>query len=287
MAKAMVETRTTQARRGLLIFFALLIPFSALFEWLLVTRGLVWVAPLMWTPAAASIVARLALGEGFGDVSFRLGRGSGKALLYAWLFPVGAGLIAYGIAWLIRLTQFAPPTHLFGYTFTPLTGFIVSLAVFLTVGTAQSAPTAAGEEIGWRGYMLTRLIDARVPAPLLVSGLIWAAWHLPLILAGVYLPGTSLLVTVPLFVVGATALAYVLAILRLDTGSIWPAVLLHASWNALIQGPFDHATTGAAAPLWTGEAGILTVTVVVIAAFLLARRPWTMHREPVPSNELS
>jgi membrane protease YdiL (CAAX protease family) len=45
---------------------------------------------------------------------------------------------------------------------------------------------AAGEEIGWRGYMLTRLIDARVPAPILTSGIVWALWHLPLVLGGGY-----------------------------------------------------------------------------------------------------
>ena len=45
--------------------------------------------------------------------------------------------------------------------------------------------SAAGEEIGWRGYMLTRLIDAGVPAPVIVSGLIWGLWHVPLIVAGI------------------------------------------------------------------------------------------------------
>jgi hypothetical protein len=81
MAKAMTETRTHQARRGLLTFFALVIPFSALLEWQLFTRGFIWVILLMWTPAVVSIVTRLVLGEGFGDVSFRLGRGSSKATL--------------------------------------------------------------------------------------------------------------------------------------------------------------------------------------------------------------
>lgn len=280
MAKAMVETRTHQARRGLFLFFALVIPFSALFEWLLITRGFIWVIPLMWTPAVVSIVTRLVLHEGFGDVSFRLGRGSGKALLYAWLFPVGVGLVAYGIAWLTGLVQFVPSTHFFGYTFTNVTGFIISLAVFLTAGTIESALLAAGEEIGWRGYMLTRLIDAGTPAPILVSGLIWGAWHLPLIWWGGYVAGTSPLVATLLFMIGAPCLAYVLSYLRLDTGSIWPAILLHSSWNALIQGPFDQATKGAGAALWTGEGGILTVAVLLVIAFLITRRPWVMRREP-------
>jgi hypothetical protein len=43
--------------------------------------------------------------------------------------------------------------------------------------------TAAGEEIGWRGYMLTRLVDAGIPRPVLASGLIWGLWHVPVVLA--------------------------------------------------------------------------------------------------------
>ena len=57
--------------------------------------------------------------------------------------------------------------------------------------TAQTiaAISATGEEIGWRGYMLTRLVDAKIPRPILVSGLIWWGWHAPLILSGQYASG--------------------------------------------------------------------------------------------------
>ncbi len=48
------------------------------------------------------------------------------------------------------------------------------------------ADVAAGEEIGWHGYMLTRLVDAGVAKPILTSGLIWGLWHVPLILGEVY-----------------------------------------------------------------------------------------------------
>ena len=48
---------------------------------------------------------------------------------------------------------------------------------------------AVTEEVGLRGYMLTRLFAARVPQPLFVSGVIWSLWHFPLILSGVYAAG--------------------------------------------------------------------------------------------------
>jgi hypothetical protein len=63
-----------KARRGLAIFFANLVPLSAIFEVLIITTGdFSWLIPLVWVPALASVVARLVLREGFSDVSFRSG----------------------------------------------------------------------------------------------------------------------------------------------------------------------------------------------------------------------
>jgi hypothetical protein len=80
-----------------------------------------------------------------------------------------------------------------------------------------SARVAAGEEIGWRGYMLTRLIDAGVPRPVLVSGVIWGLWHVPLILGGVYLAGPPPIVSALLWMVVAISFSFVFARLRLET----------------------------------------------------------------------
>jgi hypothetical protein len=32
--------------------------------------------------------------------------------------------------------------------------------------------------------------------------------------------------------------------------------------------------------LWTGESGILTILVLIIAALIINRRPWAMLRQP-------
>ncbi|MEZ4735063.1 MAG: hypothetical protein R3E79_48830 [Caldilineaceae bacterium] len=59
-----------------------------------------WVLFLMLTPTVASVVARLTLREGFGDVSFRVGGRRGvQAILLALILPVIIGLVAYGVAW--------------------------------------------------------------------------------------------------------------------------------------------------------------------------------------------
>ena len=159
------------ARRGLAIYFAVLVPFSAVFETLMIVGGgSSWVAALMWTPGAASIIARLILREGFADVSFRLGgRQGAKAIVIAVLFPIVIGLISYGIAWTVGLAHFSPRPDALAAGFVgdsapPIVVFVINLALAATVVAVFSARVAAGEEIGWRGYMLTRLIDAGVPA---------------------------------------------------------------------------------------------------------------------------
>jgi membrane protease YdiL (CAAX protease family) len=281
-----------QARRGLAIYLTVVVVFTAVFEAILIISGnMSWIWALMWSPAAASVVARLALREGFADVSFRFGgRRTLKGILLALVFPIVIGLVAYGIAWATGLAQFDPqPVGLVasfvGDTASPVTIFVVMLALTATIGTIFGALSAAGEEIGWRGYMLLRLIDAGVPRPVLVSGLIWALWHIPLVLAGVYVAGSSPVISAVLLMVTVTSFGFVIARMRLETGSIWPAIALHAAWNSIIQAAFDAATTGAGAALWVGEAGILTALALVVAAVIFSRGHWTIRRVPEARQE--
>ena len=184
--------------------------------------------------------------------------------------PLAVGSLAYGAAWLTGLVGFQGGAG----------AFLVGLVAATSINAVLGFIFTAGEEIGWRGYMLTRLIDAGVPRPVLVSGLIWALWHLPLILAGIYAAGPSPTLSAVLFVGSVTSIAFVFARMRLETGSIWPVIFAHSAWNSIIEGPFDGATKGANAALWTGESGILTVIVLVVVAVLVSRGTWTYIRRP-------
>ena len=281
-SSATITADRNHARRGLMLYFALLVPLSALLEGLIIrTHNPAWLLVLMWVPALASVVARLTLREGFADVSFRLGGRRGwHSLGFALSFPIVVALVAYGAAWASGLAQFVGFTQALGRTVPPLLGFAIALLLAGTIEVLPSALLAAGEEIGWRGYMLTRLIDARVPQPILVSGLIWGGWHVPVILAGIYAAGPFPLLSAALFMGEVISISYVFARLRLATGSVWPAIVLHGAWNSVIQGPFDGATAGAARLLWTGESGILVVLTLVLATIIVARWPRPMLRQP-------
>jgi uncharacterized protein len=259
------------ARRGLAVYLGLVVVLSALFEGIIISTGVmgVWLLPLMCTPAAASVIARLVLREGFSDVSFRFG-GLRTLPWYALGLgvPLAVGTLAYGAAWLTGLLGFQGGA----------VAFLVGLASAATWMAVLGFLLTAGEEIGWRGYMLTRLIDSGMPRPVLVGGLIWALWHVPLVLGGVYAAGPSPALSAVLIVVSITSFGYILARMRLETGSIWPVIYAHSAWNRIIQGPFDGATKGANAALWTGESGIFTVIVLVVVAVLVSRGTWTYVR---------
>ena len=265
------------ARRGLAIYFALVVVLSGAIEAYIIMNpelfGTLWVLALMWSPALASVIARLVLKEGFSDVSFRFG-GLRTLPWYALGLgvPLAVGILAYGSAWLTGLVGFEDSAGAF------LVG-LVSAATWITI---YGFIFTAGEEIGWRGYMLTRLIDAGVPRPVLVSGLIWGLWHLPLILGGVlYADSPSPALAAAIFMVSVTSFAYVLARMRLETGSIWPAIVGHAAYNSIIQSAFDPATRGAGAPLWVGmEAGILVALTVFVTAVVFSRGRWTILKVP-------
>jgi len=104
-----------QARRGLTIFFAIVVVLSAPIEaGIIITNALdgglisqlMWLTGLMAVPATASVVARLVLREGFSDVSFRLGGRRGRsAIVQALILPVVIGLVAYGIVWTTGLAH--------------------------------------------------------------------------------------------------------------------------------------------------------------------------------------
>ena len=223
----------------------------------------------MWTPALASVIARLILREGFSDVSFRFG-GLRTWRWYAvgLAMPLVVGVVAYGVAWLTGLVGFQ------GDTTTVLRG----VAYAATAATLVNLLSTTGEEVGWRGYMLTRLIDAGTPRPVLVGGLIWAVWHLPLIFAGVYAAGSNRVLSAVLFVGSVVSISFVFSRMRLETGSVWPVVYAHATWNAIIQGPFDGDSTGTDAALWTGESGILVVVALAAFAAFASRGRWTYIR---------
>lgn len=132
---------------------------------------------------------------------------------------------------------------------------------------------AFGEELGWRGWLLPKLLPMGVVPALLASGLIWGLWHAPLILLGYNYPDAPGWLGMILMMAMCTIVGAVFGWLRLRSESVWPAALAHASFNAAAVGTLflfaasgEHIDTAHATILgWSGWIVPLVLVVVLIA----------------------
>jgi membrane protease YdiL (CAAX protease family) len=150
---------------------------------------------------------------------------------------------------------------------------------FLVLGVVQSvliAPFLAiviafGEEYGWRGYLQTELFKIGRVRGVLLLGVIWGAWHWPLILMGYNYPGHPLfgLLLMVLYTMG---LAVVLGYAVLKSGSVLLSSYLHALNNQVIAfivalgfRPNDNA--------FSFDIGIYGIVTLAIIALLIMLDP--------------
>jgi membrane protease YdiL (CAAX protease family) len=112
-------------------------------------------------------------------------------------------------------------------------GLLVA-AQFLNVliGSIINVVPALGEELGWRGWLLPKLLPLGVIPALLISGVIWGLWHAPLILLGYNYGDVPGWLALAAMVGMTTVIGAVFSWLRIRSESVWPAALAHGSFNA-------------------------------------------------------
>ncbi|MFJ8162489.1 CPBP family intramembrane glutamic endopeptidase [Streptomyces sp. NPDC096136] len=176
---------------------------------------------------------------------------------------VPLGLTAAGLA-VSTLAGWYEPAHL------PGPGAVVSLVLSAVV----SVPLYFGEELGWQGYMLPRLVQRGRMRGLLLGGAIWGAWHAPMTALGGSYPGHAVLLGIPVAVVTAMLLGTVIAAVRLATGSVWAAVAAHVSLNEFALPLTRHVSGTLVDPLLAGPLSIATwpATALAVAGVWLAYR---------------
>ncbi|AKI99634.1 CAAX prenyl protease-like protein [Archangium gephyra] len=155
------------------------------------------------------------------------------------------------------------------------------------LGPLVNAPIIFGEEWGWRGYLLPRLLPLGQWRALVLSGVIWGLWHAPLILLGYNYPQHPVL-GILLFTVVCVLLGILLGWMRLATGSIWSAVLAHGSLNAL--GPVVAFLGHAGSPPDTALVGITgwpgwLVLAALVGVLVLTRQ--LPVRQPDEARDVS
>ncbi|QBD76772.1 CPBP family intramembrane metalloprotease [Ktedonosporobacter rubrisoli] len=228
----------TTKTKGLLAFILLafgpvwLYEFSAHLFGLSLDNPLVQL-PMAFAPAIAALITRLWITkEGFSDAGFALHlKRSWPYYLLAWLWSVLVILVVVGLASLLRL---APLNFSQLRTLLPGISLPEWVSLLLLMGLAiVMIPVFWGEEFGWRSYLQLRLWPRRQLLSALVTGLIWAVWHYPLLFLG-YITYANILLGLLSYTCYTVLLAIMLAWLRLRTASIWPACLAHAGGNMIL-----------------------------------------------------
>ncbi|MFB6354471.1 MAG: CPBP family intramembrane glutamic endopeptidase [Halobacteriales archaeon] len=251
-----------------------------------VPLSLVLVAgPYMFAPAVANVVARLVTNEGFERTLLRPRfRARWRVYAVAWLAPVALAVIGVALYFLARPGQFggldaagAFVPVVDGTAALPTEAFVLLQVVqLLVVAPLVNSLFTLGEEFGWRGYLLPKLLPLGVRRALLAHGVVWGVWHWPIIAMGhnygLDYPGAPW-VGMLLMVVFTVAVGVVFGWLSLRSGSVWPAVLAHAMVNGagglgllFLVGEPDLLL----GPTASGVLG--TLPWLVVAAWLLADR---------------
>jgi membrane protease YdiL (CAAX protease family) len=134
-----------------------------------------------------------------------------------------------------------------------------------------------GEEYGWRSYLQGELIKFGKVRGVLLLGVIWGAWHYPVIWMGHNYPGYPLWGSVVM--TGYTILlGFVLGYAMLKTGSIWLVAFLHAINNQAVAF-FTVSFYQVENPLFSFGIGVYgLITMLPIVVLLLRDKIW--HAEP-------
>ncbi len=240
--------------RPILTYLLLTFALSSIFYSLVIHTGKLgsgfglYVTALMWCPGIAALITSLILGRKIADLGWNWGKT--KYQLGSYLTPMFYALIAYLIIWIVGWGGFynknavTEISNSFGWNALP-SGLVIVLYFIMmgTFGMAGSAATAMGEEIGWRGFLVPELSKHfNYTKTSIISGLIWAVWHLPILLFADYNSGTPAWYGLSCFVVMVIGISFVLTWFRLKSNSLWTGVILHASHNLFIQSIFTPLT---------------------------------------------
>lgn len=242
---------------------------------------------MMFTPAAAALVVTFVMrvpapgqrARFLGLWPLRPAKRVIWLMVAGWLVPpllVGLGVLLSAALGFVQLDltfaafaaelEKAVPA---GTPLPPVQIIVFAQLAMIPVGGLFNSLFAFGEELGWRGWLLPALRPLGTWPALILSGVIWGAWHSPIILLGYNFGRTD--ITGVLFMIGGcVAWGVLLGWLRLRSASVWPAVIAHGSLNAaagmIVIFAAAQPDLALAGPL--GVAGWIVAALVVIVLVL-------------------
>lgn len=272
-------------KKTIQLFLELTLAFSAIIWTFIIWSGHldmgfgIVIPAIMWCPALAAFVTCRLLGREVGSLGWNWP--NNKYIAAAYFVPLAYTSAAYAAVWALGLAGWNSEFVLaiadnVGLKGLPVfASFTLGILFMATGGVIQNLSMTLGEEIGWRGLLLPELAKRMsFTKASLVSGLIWAAWHCPLLLFADYNARTNRWYALSCATITCISVSFILAWFRLKSESVWPAALLHASHNLFVPIIFDNLTRNTGPTLWytTVFGAALPSTSAVFALYFWVRR---------------
>ncbi len=252
------------------------------------------VVVFMWAPAIAAIVTLLRYDEPI-RASCGLRRGRLRWVGLAWLTPIafvgatiGIGTALPDVTFTTDLTAYLLELGMSQEEATeaverleaiPGPPSLLLLVQALIVGLTINALAALGEELGWRGLLLSELAPLGFWKVSILTGSIWGIWHAPIILQGHNFPEAPF-VGVLVMTVATIAMAPIYTYLTVRAQSVLAATFFHGSFNAV----------GSLSLVYLAGAGNLLVSPVGVAgigAAVLLTVVCVIHDRTIAGEEIT
>ncbi|QNK64655.1 CPBP family intramembrane metalloprotease [Pedobacter sp. PAMC26386] len=274
----------TKPLNGKSIWVYLLLTFliSAVFYFLIIYNGKLSAASgryatgIMWSPAFAAFASCLILKIDIRSLGWEWGET--KYQVQSYLIPFLYALVTYLFIWCTGLGGFYNPGFVQDTMLSLGLGILapwmtIGIYFLLTagIGIFKSMANALGEEIGWRGFLVPRLYNRYgYTKTSIISGLIWSLWHYPILLFADYHHSTTpSWYALGCFTLMTVCASFLYTWLRIRSGSLWTAVLLHASHNLFIQSFFSPLTVDYShTAYYIDEFGIVLPVITLIIAVI-------------------
>lgn len=267
----MLNQKTITIEKEVSIFLFLTFFFSSFFYYLITTtddNG--WYAfGLMWCPGVASIITSLIFRKNLNG--FGWGAGNFWLLIASYFYPIVELFIVYGIIWSFGFGDFAG----FDSNFMTKLAFFPMILMVLE-GSYFSGRSAMGEEIGWRGYLVPRLLEKYPPNNVSIFvGIIWSVWHFPIMVTGDYGSETPLLYQLTCFTLMIVGVNFIYTWFRIKSKSLWSGVLLHTTGNLFIFHVFEDLTINTGnTEYYAGETGAIFAIWGALLIFVFLKFGW-------------
>ncbi len=275
-------------KKGILSFLLITFGLTYLLEGLLILTGFrvtaipamggqLAVAAFMWIPAAAAVITiRYVTHEKASSILLRFGPSIKPYLATLGLIPL-AFVVTYLITWVLGLGS--PDWHLVQfYNLIASSGADMSTApnpamllVLLTIMSLIVSPFfnsifGLGEELGWRGFLLPRLMPLGKWKAYGVLGVIWGLWHAPLVLVGFNYPGHPFLGIV-MMVLLTEAIGLFINEMTLHYQSSLLAGWVHGVFNSQSYGIWRMLLFYNTNPILGGITGLVGIVVISVLGF--------------------